>query len=319
MAHDKLLEYLKIMIDMETHLYTQGLIRTQLSQCIDHLAIRIPHAKPSPPTMQRRQNTLWAFFLLIVLSAGILLGCIFFLSKGLLRTSAIQNGISLLLYYIALPLLLICALAIVIKILSSIVSTMEYNRVVDGFWDTYQEQLEDYELSLQYEKDRLAQEQLQKDYYLQELSAIERIYTNTRSRLEQFYQLELIYPKYHSLAMLSCLYDCFASGLCTELTGLNGAYRFLETELQFGRIPATMDEAASFPDELRERLYGLYHALDLADKQAEALISSIQAQASISPQSGICSATTEYEMARTKTETEFEEKIKYISLWRIKK
>ena len=319
MAHDKLLEYLKIMIDMETHLYTQDLVCSRLSQCVDRLAIRIPHAKPQPPTMERRRNTLWAFFLLAALTLGVFIGCVSIFSAGRPRINAYSGSSGLLLYYIALPLMLISALAIIVKILSSILSTAEYNRVVDGFWETYQEQLEDYEMSLQYEKDRLEKEQLQKDYFELELSAMERIRTNTRSRMAKFYEPELIYPKYHSLAMLSCLYDCFASGLCTELTGLNGAYRFLETELQFGRIPATTEEAEAFPDELKERLYGLYHAIEQARGQAEVLAASILEQAGRAPLNGICKATMEYEKARTKTEEAFEEQIKYICLWRIKK
>lgn len=319
MAHDKLLEYLKIMIDMEMHLYAQNMICTQLAQCADQLAVRIPHTKPTPPAVQRRYTTIWAFFLLVVLSFGIFFGFLFFISSDYPRANFQKDSTLLIVYYIALPLLLICALAIISKIIGSIISTIEYNRVVNDLWQTYQEQLDDYEMSLQYEKIRLESEQLKKDYYVQELAAMERIRTDTLSSIERFYQLDLIYPKYHSLTMLSCLYESFASGLCTELSGLNGAYRFLETELQFGRIPATLEEAASFPAELKERLYVLYHTLDMAHDQAECLLHAIDSHAKENPEVGICKASAEYKNAREKAKEEYENRIKYISLWRIKK
>ena len=55
-------------------------------------------------------------------------------------------------------------------------------------------------------------------------------YIKTTITLKEYYNNEIIIPKYQNLIAISSFYDYFSSNRCTELIGIDGAYQIFENE-----------------------------------------------------------------------------------------
>ncbi|MFQ8705474.1 MAG: hypothetical protein ACLR9T_05365 [Thomasclavelia sp.] len=55
-------------------------------------------------------------------------------------------------------------------------------------------------------------------------------YIKTTITLKEYYNNEIIIPKYQNLIAISSFYDYFSSNKCTELIGIDGAYQIFENE-----------------------------------------------------------------------------------------
>ena len=83
--------------------------------------------------------------------------------------------------------------------------------------------------------------------------------------LVSFYLKNIIYPKYRGLVPIAAFYEYFNSGRCDTLTGHEGAYNIYETEIRMNIIIAKLDDVIYRLDEIRDRQYALYDAIENAD------------------------------------------------------
>ena len=84
-----------------------------------------------------------------------------------------------------------------------------------------------------------------------EIEQVKKIKAQTRETLDQFYSLNIIYPKYRGLVPVAMFYQYLDSGRCTSLTGHEGAYNLYEQELMMNRISLKLDGILDRLDEIQ--------------------------------------------------------------------
>lgn len=97
----------------------------------------------------------------------------------------------------------------------------------------------------------------------------------TQNVLNQFYGLNVIYPKYRNFVSVATIYEYLASGICTELGGPDGAYRFYEEELRAQRILAKLDEIIVRLDKIIDNQQMLAAAIRDSNRRIDQLGQSI--------------------------------------------
>lgn len=129
---------------------------------------------------------------------------------------------------------------------------------------SYQKALVDNEQFL-HEKERLLP-LLEQDYQI-----LKRHYNKICSTLQQYYDLNIIYPKYRGIIPVSMFVQYFASGRVSKLEGHTGAYNLYEQELLQRIIISKLDIVISRLDEIQSTQYELAQALQQSNQKITAL------------------------------------------------
>lgn len=66
--------------------------------------------------------------------------------------------------------------------------------------------------------------------------------TVDKIKLMEHYSQGIIHPKYRNWVAVATIYEYLDTGICNELSGPNGAYKFYEEDLRAQRIAGTVDE-----------------------------------------------------------------------------
>lgn len=82
--------------------------------------------------------------------------------------------------------------------------------------------------------------------------------SETRNVLSRLYESNIIYPKYRNMVAMCSIYEYFATGRCTELTGPNGAYNLYESELRQNTIINKLDTIINQLEAIKNNQYMLY-------------------------------------------------------------
>ena len=121
----------------------------------------------------------------------------------------------------------------------------------------------------------------------------------TKRALEQLYAHDIIFPKYRDLVAMCTMYEYFAAGRCTELTGPNGAYNLYEAELRQNLIINRLDTIISNLEQIRQNQYMLYQEmkttntiLDNISSDVKQILKSTQEIAEASKITAYCSQVT---------------------------
>lgn len=99
--------------------------------------------------------------------------------------------------------------------------------------------------------------------------------TETRNTLNKLYSMDIIYPKYRTMAAVTSFYEYFCSGRCTELTGHEGAYNIFEEEVQRGIISDKLDIIIQKLDQIQRNQYILTQAIRKSNQMAEQMYTKI--------------------------------------------
>lgn len=99
---------------------------------------------------------------------------------------------------------------------------------------------------------------------------------DTKKILEQLYSVNWIFPKYRNLTAICTIYEYFAAGRCTELTGPNGAYNLYESELRQNRIIDRLDTIISELEEIKQNQYSLYTEIRKTNKILEGISQDVK-------------------------------------------
>ena len=90
---------------------------------------------------------------------------------------------------------------------------------------------------------------------------MEESLVETQKVLEKLYSADIIYPKYRNMIAMCTIYEYFATGRCTELTGADGAYNLYEMELRQNQIINQLDKIMDQLDTIKTNQYALYAEL----------------------------------------------------------
>lgn len=138
--------------------------------------------------------------------------------------------------------------------------------------EEYEKSMEEYLLECQKAKEAynmaVAEEEMRVSTLRTNISNAEEALTplvnsanETETTLNQLYAVGWIFPKYRNMVAISTMYEYFATGRCTELTGPDGAYNLYESELRQNLIIGKLDTIISNLDAIRENQYTLYTEL----------------------------------------------------------
>lgn len=136
--------------------------------------------------------------------------------------------------------------------------------------ETYQAAIEKYQIQL--EKAELKYEFEYKKAFLNYLKAQADIKLLSSSLLEskkllmRLYSSDIIFPKYQNLVATTTMYEYFASGRVSELTGPDGAYNLYEQELRSNIIINKLDTISSQLEKIKNNQYVLYEAIKDTNK-----------------------------------------------------
>lgn len=99
-----------------------------------------------------------------------------------------------------------------------------------------------------------------------EVSKLSIPLSETKETLQNLYELNVIFPKYRNLIAISTIYEYFASGRCTELTGANGAYNLYESELRQNLIIGKLENIRNNLEQIKDNQYILYNEMSKANR-----------------------------------------------------
>lgn len=137
---------------------------------------------------------------------------------------------------------------------------------------SYQKALVDNEQFL-HEKERLLP-LLEQDYQI-----LKRHYNKICSTLQQYYDLNIIYPKYRGIVPVAMFVQYLESGIVYQLEGPNGAYSRYEDELFRQLIINKLDVIVTRLDDIRSTQYELANSLEKSNQQIMELNSHAEIQA----------------------------------------
>lgn len=83
----------------------------------------------------------------------------------------------------------------------------------------------------------------------------------TEKLLAQLYALDIIFPKYRDIVAMCAIYEYFAAGRCTELTGPNGAYNLYEAELRQNLIIDQLERVNANLEQIKKNQFMLYQGV----------------------------------------------------------
>ena len=248
---EKLLEYLQHGIALGDSVYTQGQIAAKyIASCEQRKPVYTEKKLPDYPTLYEKANLGGAGCLLNIIFGFLTILGIYFLF------SALSAG----LVFLGLLLgLICCGLGISFLIYLNRDHTTSANQ---SLLEAYQSSCnkireENKESKANYDKlfavwQTSTQEGLK---YIQERLE------ESKKLIDEFFSVDVIYPKYRSLPALTSIYEYLSSGRCDELTGPNGAYNIYEAETRQNIIITQLDTIISDLDQIKQNQYILYQEL----------------------------------------------------------
>lgn len=303
--------------------------------------------KPTPP-----DGIHWGkLFMQLILLAGVTAFALwmFKLVKDLFGTFG--QGEWNMFYVLALSIGTCGSVALDIYAIKSLIETITMPR-----WEkrTYPERLRAYEEEqevidkeyqaelAEYERVNAAYERDLRQYRRQKESAAQAIIVNkqtvqkaiaemkdkrseTEAVLKQYYDVDIVHPKYRTVSALTAICEYLDTGRCTALTGPNGAYNLYEAEYRQDLILSKLDTVISKLEKIEQnqvlmlkQLQNLRNSTDSMSNNVKALLSSTQKIEKLSYLTAYCSAVTAVNTAAAayyaKQVADNSEQLKYIAL-----
>lgn len=175
----------------------------------------------------------------------------------------------------------------------------------------YNQEVAEYDKMVEEENERFQKSKIGYRAAQKALKMLELPFEETKNTLQQLYDLDIIFPKYRNMVAICTMYEYFASGRCTELTGPDGAYNLFESELRQNIIIGELNTIIKQLEQIKSNQYILYTELKKTNKiltdiseDMNALLNTTKEIAESAKITAFCSQVT----------AQNTEAIKYISL-----
>lgn len=140
---------------------------------------------------------------------------------------------------------------------------------------SYETAIENYDKSVIVEKERAKADGLKLDYINTQYDELIPHALEVEKTLENLYSLNIIFPKYRTMAAITQICEYFESGRCTELAGPNGAYNLYESELRMNLLIDRLDLVISNLEGIRRNQYMLYDEICKGNQLVEEVLDSV--------------------------------------------
>lgn len=261
MGNQRLEEYLKIVVEMETSCYLQKKVESAIKNQISLLGRENNYIKPNiarpDKVRENQQNSMILYSVLAIIGGAI---------TYWLWTSDLEiRGFSLSMIML---LTLLVGGSLCVMGLMGIFNVLKNDCVdeAEKRWRTYDEDMKKIEKELVIKKNL--------EDVLKKISD-KRI--ETELRLNKIYDCNIIFPKYRNFTMVSMLYEYICAGRCDSLEGHDGAYNILEVELRLDRIIVKIDQVNQKLEQIKNNQFILYSAIQDINTQFSEMIRGINA------------------------------------------
>jgi hypothetical protein len=109
-----------------------------------------------------------------------------------------------------------------------------------------------------------------------EVAKLDKPLTETQTLLNRIYAMDIIFPKYRNMIAMCTIYEYFASGRCTELTGPTGAYNLYESELRQNIIINQLELVNANLEQIRQNQYMLYQSIAETNRALNDISASVK-------------------------------------------
>lgn len=147
----------------------------------------------------------------------------------------------------------------------------EYAQKTNEYENAYKE----YKVKVEEENKRLVREEQEKAVLNTTLQQITVRKSKGAKALGKLYDMDVVYPKYRNLSMISSLYEYFASGRCSTLEGHEGAYNILEQEIRLDHIVLRLDQVIVNLEKIRQNQYMLYEVMQSVNANVSRLYGAV--------------------------------------------
>lgn len=304
----ELTEYLGILLDMEKEQETETQLIEKVKIQVDALGIakeieapvrNVPE-KPGEPLMGEIKNKKEIYNLTSNLTMVVILGVILLVvGFNMIGYGAVALGVSFLGLVIAVLGLVIAggSFRYMQILISEENETEEKNKKIlaenSKKQKNYQERLhvyeheyaqktneyenayKEYKVKVEEENKRLVREEQEKAVLNTTLQQITVRKSKGAKALGKLYDMDVVYPKYRNLSMISSLYEYFASGRCSTLEGHEGAYNILEQEIRLDHIVMRLDQVIVNLEKIRQNQYMLYETMQSVNANVSRLYGAV--------------------------------------------
>lgn len=304
----ELTEYLGILLDMEKEQETETQLIEKVKIQVDALGIakeieapvrNVPE-KPGEPLMGEIKNKKEIYNLTSNLTMVVILGVILLVvGFNMIGYGAVALGVSFLGLVIAVLGLVIAggSFRYMQILISEENETEEKNKKIlaenSKKQKNYQERLhvyeheyaqktneyenayKEYKVKVEEENKRLVREEQEKAVLNTTLQQITVRKSKGAKALGKLYDMDVVYPKYRNLSMISSLYEYFASGRCSTLEGHEGAYNILEQEIRLDHIVLRLDQVIVNLEKIRQNQYMLYETMQSVNANVSRLYGAV--------------------------------------------
>lgn len=143
----------------------------------------------------------------------------------------------------------------------------------------YDEGMKKYEQDVTYNKNLSIKVDRAISILDQDYQTLKQHYDKVSSTLRQYYDLNVIYPKYRGIVPVAMFVQYLESGIVYQLEGPNGAYSRYEDELFRQLIINKLDVIVTRLDDIRSTQYELANSLEKSNQQIMELNSHAEIQA----------------------------------------
>lgn len=250
-AVENITTYLRLVVALEQSVYAQNQAIDQIQEKIGNLGLRRQFSRPEmPPLTPLFQG---AGDGLSVCGLGALIGAL----VGTLWGSFL------------IGILAGAAIAWTLVLIYTAVGNHASNRELEA---GYRQRYLDYKRAVADDNTRVKREIQERAGLMAALEKMEEQRQETAGVLRSFYDKDVIFPKYRNLAAVCGLYESFASGRCSALTGVDGAYRELEEKARTKGSYARLDTAISHLEQIKESQHTFYETIQEGNRMTQALV-----------------------------------------------
>lgn len=259
----KLLDYIKTAIDVETDIETQNQISAEYQTWIaakEPILIKKEPQKPAYLDESGNDKGVAGFGI----GMGILMGIGGFLSMVAMPESLILIIFGLIV--VAVSIWMIKMGADGIKYIKEIKEHNKNERIA------FERRNEELERENEKNEKRYYQDHAEWQKLREKID--EKLETPHRQSLnirKKFYARDVIYPKYQNLPALTSIYEYFITGRCEELTGPHGAYNMYEDEMRKDTVISQLSTVIANLEQIKQNQYMLYQQVKTIQKTASVI------------------------------------------------
>ena len=258
--YNRLVEYFKVLVDMETHVYMQQTVINMLEDKISSLGIKRQIQEPKLEEV-RDVPLKYAFFALI---SGFFCGPIVWFVVGIIM-AAFGGYLEMSFEIIKKFMFGTGIVAFAIFLFLHIHEKSEKKGKYDWEYNNYVKQCND-------EEERLKKEAWLKNMLNSEKRKMNRRLEDSIQNLQMVYSKNICYEKYRNIIAVCSIYEYLASKRCYQLVGPDGCYNLFEQEIRADLIILKLDEIINKLDQIQKNQNKLYWAISDSNRNSKNMI-----------------------------------------------